>query len=304
MCRIGAVSRAGYYRRWRAQRPREEETALRDRLQMLALAHRHYGYRRIGVLLRREGWQAKHKRVLRLMRADNLLCLRRRAFIPPTTDSRHQWHIWLNLVRWMKTTGVNQVWVADITYVRLREEFVYLAVVLDAHSRRVVGWAIERHLGTVLALRALKMALDSRKPEPGMIHHSDRGVQYACSEYVAVLLQHGMQISMSRVGNPYDNAKAESLIKTLKQEEINGGSYRNYDHLLQSVADFIENVYNRRRLHSALGYQSPNEYEEALLKAKAGTTRSVGDVGWLPPSPTPPTPANTCLSVPDFCVSP
>jgi putative transposase len=304
MCRLGGVSRAGYYRRWRAKKPREEETALRDRLQTLALVHRHYGYRRIGVLLRREGWQANHKRVLRLMRADNLLCLRRRAFVPPTTDSKHPWHVWPNLVRGMQTTGVNQVWVADITYVRLREEFVYLAVVLDGHSRRVVGWAIERHLGSALALRALQMALDSRKPEPGMIHHSDRGVQYACSEYVAILLQHGIQISMSRVGNPYDNAKAESLIKTLKQEEVNGSSYRNCDHLLQSVADFIENVYNRRRLHSALGYQSPNEYEEALLKTKAGTTLLVGDVGWLPPSPTPPTPAKPIYSVPVFSVSP
>jgi len=303
MCRLGELSRAGYYRRWRAKKPREEETALRDRLQTLALAHRHYGYRRIGVLLRREGWQANHKRVLRLMRADNLLCLRRRAFVPPTTDSKHQWHVWPNLVRWMQTTGVNQVWVADITYVRLQEEFVYLAVVLDGHSRRVVGWAIERHLGSALALRALQMALDSRKPEPGMIHHSDRGVQYACSEYVAILLQHGIQISMSRVGNPYDNAKAESLIRTLKQEEVNGSSYRNYDHLLQSVADFIENVYNRRRLHSALGYQSPNEYEDALLKAKAGTTRLVGARGLLPPSPTPPTPANTHYRVPVFSVS-
>jgi len=305
MCRLGEVSRAGYYRRWRAKKPREEETALRDRLQTFALAHRHYGYRRIGVLLRREGWQANNKRVLRLMRADNLLCLRRRAFVPPTTDSKHRWHVWPNLVRWMQTTGMNQVWVADITYVRLQEEFVYLAVVLDAHSRRVVGWAIERHLDTILALRALQMALDSRRPEPGMIHHSDRGIQYACSEYVAILLQHGIQISMSRVGNPYDNAKAESLIKTLKQEEINGSSYRNYDHLVQSIAGFIENVYNHRRLHSALGYQSPNEYEEALLKAKAGTTLlSVGEGGWLPPSPTPPTPAKTYLSVPGFLVSP
>ena len=305
MCRLGEVSRAGYYRRWRAKKPGEEETALRDRLQTFALAHRHYGYRRIGVLLRREGWQANNKRVLRLMRADNLLCLRRRAFVPPTTDSKHRWHVWPNLVRWIQTTGMNQVWVADITYVRLQEEFVYLAVVLDAHSRRVVGWAIERHLGTILALRALQIALDSRRSEPGMIHHSDRGIQYACSEYVAILLQHGIQISMSRVGNPYDNAKAESLIKTLKQEEINGSSYRNYDHLVQSIAGFIENVYNRRRLHSALGYQSPNEYEETLLKAKAGTTLlSVGEGGWLPPSPTPPTPAQTCLSVPGFLVSP
>ena len=275
MCQLGEVNRSGYYRRWRATKPREEETALRDRLQKLALADRHCGYRRIGISLRREGWQANNKRVLRLMRADNLLCLRRRAFVPPTTDSRHGWQVWPNLVRWIKTTGVNQVWVADITYVRLREEFVYLSVVLDAHSRRVVGWAIERHLGTILALRALRMALESRKPEPGMIHHSDRGIQYACGEYVAILQQQGIQISMSRVGNPYDNAKAESFMKTIKQEEVNGRSYRDLDHLRHSISQFIENVYNRQRLHSALGYHSPVEFEQMLTSVLNGVDLEV-----------------------------
>jgi transposase InsO family protein len=305
MCQLGEVSRAGYYRRWRAIEPREEETGMRDRLQTLALAHRHYGYRRLGVLLRREGWQANHKRVLRLLRTDNLLCLRRRAFVPPTTDSQHGWRVWPNLARWIRTTAVNQLWVADITYIRLKGEFVFLAVVLDAHSRCVVGWAIDRHLGTILALRALKMALESRQPEPGMIHHSDRGVQYACSDYVEMLQQHGIQISMSRVGNPYDNAKAESFIKTLKQEEVNGREYRDLDHLQQSLAGFLENIYNGRRLHSALGYQSPREYEASLMKSAAEDTiqGTVEKGGGCPLPPRPHPPQNLNSSVPVFSVS-
>ena len=302
MCRWAEVSAAAYYRHWRACAPRQEDTALRDRLQQLALAHRHYGYRRLGVLLRREGWTANHKRVLRLLRIDNLLCLRRRAFVPPTTESNHPWPVWPNLVRGMQTTGLNQLWVADITYVRLNEEFVYLAVVLDAHSRRVVGWAMERHLCTLLALRALKMALAERNPMPGMIHHSDRGVQYACSDYVEVLLRRGIQISMSRVANPYDNAKAESFIKTLKQEQVDGRAYRDFHHMRRSIAEFLENVYNQRRLHSALGYQSPVEFEEALAQA-GNSTRLGGGMVLPPPSPTPPTPARHNYSVPIFSVS-
>lgn len=297
MCRLGQLSRAGYYRHWRASAPREENTALRDRLQQLALAHRHYGYRRLGVLLRREGWEVNHKRVLGILQADNLLCLHRRAFVVPTTDSKHSWPVWPNLARGMETTGLNQLWVADITYVHLKEEFVYLAVVLDAHSRRVVGWAIERHLGTVLALRALKMALAERMPEPGMIHHSDRGIQYACSDYVRVLQQHDIQISMSRVGNPYDNAKAESFIKTLKQEEVDGRAYRDLNHLRRSIAEFLESVYNRQRLHSALGYQSPIDFEEAISSTGISTGMGGGRV-LLPP-----TPALFEYSVPIFRVS-
>ena len=288
---MGAVSRVGYYRGWRACKPREEETALRDRLQKLALAHRHYGYRRLGVLLRREGWQANHKRVLRLLRTDNLLCLRRRAFVPPTTDSKHAWCVWPNLARGMQTTRINQLWVADITYIRLNEEFVYLAVVLDAHSRCVVGWALERHLGSILVIRALKMALDTRTPEPGMVHHSDRGIQYACPDYVKLLQSDGIQISMSRVGNPYDNAKAESFMKTLKEEEVNRRDYRDYDQLRRSIREFLENLYNRQRLHSALGYQSPVEFEENLMKS-CGRDSTLLGVGKgvkcpLPPRPLP-----------------
>ncbi len=253
--------------------------------------------------MRREGWQVNHKRVLRILSADNLLCLRKKAFKIPTTDSRHSWRVWPNLIRGIQTTGLNQLWVADITYVRLREEFVFLAVILDAHSRRVIGWAIDRNLETPLTLRALRMALRKRRPEPGMIHHSDRGVQYACDDYVARLKQHSIRISMSRVGNPYDNAKAESFIKTLKKEEVDGRIYQDLLHLRRSIAEFLENIYNRHRLHSALDYQSPVEFEEELNS----TCISIGLVrgqGIISPSPTPPTPIQLPKdSVPIFCVS-
>jgi putative transposase len=252
--------------------------------------------------LRREGWPVNNKRVLRIMREDNLLCLRRRAFVPITTDSNHSWRVWTNLARGIETTGLNQLWVADITYVRLKEEFVFVAVVLDAHSRRVVGWAIEQDLRAALALQALKMALAERIPAPGMIHHSDRGVQYACSDYVAVLERHGIQISMSRVGNPYDNAKAESFMKTLKKEEVDGREYRDAHHLRRSIAEFVENVYNRKRLHSALGYQSPFEFEAELLTPGISIGLCGGRV-LSPPSPTLPTPDLYKNSVPIFSVS-
>lgn len=298
---MAGVSRGGYYRQWKASAPREEETALRHYLQQLALTHRYYGYRRIGVLLRREGWQANHKRVLRLLRTDNLLCLRRKAFIPTTTESKHSWRVWPNLARGMQTTGINQLWVADITYVRLNEEFVYLAAVLDAHSRCVVGWTIERHLGAMLAIKALKMALANRMPEPGMIHHSDRGFQYACSDYVKILQEHHIQISMSRVGNPYDNAKAESFMKTLKAEEVNGRNYRDFKQVKESIGDFLENVYNRFRLHSALGYMSPVEFEEELAKPSGKDSillsMGAGDNNPLPPYPLP----RNCPNVDSTC---
>lgn len=203
--------------------------------------------------------------------------------------------MWPNLARGMQTTGINQLWVADITYVRLIEEFVYLAVVLDAHSRRAIGWALERHLGAILAIRALRMALAHRTPEQGMIHHTDRGIQYACPDYVKILENCGIQISMSRVGNPYDNAKAESFMKTLKAEEVNGRDYRNFDQVRASIGDFLENVYNLRRLHSALGYQSPIEFEESLGKpsGKNSILLSVGE-GVNSPLPPHPFPQNQC----------
>ena len=262
MCRLAVVSRAGYYRHWQASAPKREETSLRDAIQRLALANRHYGYRRIAALLGREGWAANHKRVLRLMHEDNLLCLRKAAFVPTTTDSRHGWRVVPNLARGMELSGLDQLWVADITYIHLAEEFGYLAIVLDAFSRKIVGWALETHLQAALAIAAIDMAIAQRRPTPGtLIHHSDRGVQYACGDYTAILKAHDIQASMSRVGNPYDNAKAESFMKTLKQEEVDGTAYRDVADARARIGSFIETVYNRQRLHSALDYLSPEEYE-------------------------------------------
>ena len=249
MCGLVGESRAGYYRHWHASSPREEETALRDRLQRLALDNRHYGYRRLGALLRREGWCVNHKRLLRLMRQDNLLCLRRRAFVPATTDSRHSWRIYPNLARHLEPRAANQLWVADITYVRLLEGFVYLAVLLDAFSRRVIGWALAEHLRDDLAIEALDMALATREViSGGLVHHSDRGVQYASGDYVDRLEARGIVISMSRIACPYDNAMAESFMKTLKTEEVEGRPYRDLAQAKSDIASFIEEVYNRTRL--------------------------------------------------------
>jgi putative transposase len=265
MCTLTGVSRASYYRHWRQVAPRREEIELRDVLQRLAVAHRHYGYRRLTELVRRDGWAVNRKRVLRLMRTDNLLCLRRRVFVPPTTDSGHHWRVVANLARGMQVTALDQLWVADITYVRLLEEFAFLAVVIDAFSRRVVGWALEEHLRAALALTALQMALIARRPCPGqLIHHSDRGAQYACAEYSALLTAHGIQPSMSRVASPYDNAMAESFMSTLKREEVDGREYRTAQAARGSIGRFIEAVYNRQRLHSALNYLAPVEFEATL----------------------------------------
>lgn len=268
LCALAGVSRAGYYRHWQVSAPRQEETQLRDAIQRIALANRRYGYRRVTAELRRQGLVANHKRVLRLTHQDNLLCMRSRPFVPRTTDSRHAWHVVPNLARGMIPTGLDQLWVADITYLRLLEEFAYLAVVLDAFSRRVVGWALESHLQASLAVAALAMALAARQPTRGsLIHHSDRGVQYACGDYTALLEAHGIQASMSRVGNPYDNAKAESFMKTLKEEEVDGRAYRDIDAARRAIGSFVEEIYNRQRLHSALGYRPPVEFEAQLSPA-------------------------------------
>ena len=264
MCETAAVSRAGYYRSWRKKEPRVEETALRDAIQKEALSRRHRGgYRPITRALKNNGWVVNHKRVLRLMREDNLLSIRRRRFVV-TTDSDHGWRIYPNLACRMIVTDINQLWVADITYVRLQQEFIYLAVILDVYSRRVVGWGLSRRLERQVAQQALEMALTERRPLRGLVHHSDRGVQYASGDYVKRLESCGITISMSRPGNPWDNAWAESFIKTLKVEEINGQRYRNFDHAKTCIGTFIEEVYNQQRMHSALDYRSPIEFEDGL----------------------------------------
>jgi putative transposase len=265
MCQLVQVSRAGFYRSLQEREPVGAEMEVRAAIQEIALAHRRrYGYRRVTVELGRQGMRVNHKRVQRLMREDNLLGLQKRAFAV-TTDSEHELEVYLNLASRMKLTGINQLWVADITYIRLKTEFVYLAVILDRFSRKVVGWALDRTLATRLARTALEKAIAAREPPPGVVHHSDRGLQYAAKEYVAVLRQHQMIPSMSRPANPYDNASCESFMKTLKREEIYANDYQGLEHLRKNVELFIEQYYNRCRLHSALGYQSPAEFEQGLI---------------------------------------
>jgi transposase InsO family protein len=255
------LSRAGFYRRRVPRQATPVEMELRDQMQKVAAESPAYGYRRITAELQQRGFDVNHKRVLRMMREDNLLCVRRRAFMV-TTDSRHNLPVYPNLAGEMKPTAINQLWVADITYVRLRTEFVYLAVVLDAFSRRVIGWALGRTLEAQLAVAALRMALVQRRPAPGLVHHSDRGVQYASRDYTEMLLEQGAIISMSRKGNPYDNAACESFMKTLKQEEVYRNEYRDFAEAHASIGQFLELVYNQKRLHSALGYLPPAEFEQ------------------------------------------
>ena len=276
MCQLAGVSRAGFYRSLQDRAPVEEDMEVRSVIQQIAVEHRRrYGYRRISAELRRRGMLVNHKRVLRIIREDNLLAVQPRAFVV-TTDSDHEFEVYLNLAGRMKLTGMNQLWVADITYVRLKKEFVYLAVILDAFSRKVVGWALERTLAARLPITALEEAIAQRQPPPGLVHHSDRGVQYACQDYARVLQEHRMIPSMSRPANPYDNASCESFLKTLKREEIYANDYRDLEHLLGNIEVFIEQYYNRCRLHSALGYRPPEEFEQEVSPAinSAGATMS------------------------------
>jgi transposase InsO family protein len=259
-CDAARVSRAGFYRHFDEHLPRQADTELRQQIQQVCLDNRCYGSRRVIVELQKLGLRVNRKRVMRLMRADNLLCLRKRRFVC-TTDSRHTYAIYPNLTRDWKPNGINQLWVADITYIRLRESFIYLAVILDAYSRRVIGWALGNTLEAELALAALRSALADRPAPESLIHHSDRGVQYCAGAYVDLLRSYGIRISMSRSGNPYDNALAESFMRTLKCEEVYLKTYRDLDDAALHIQDFLERIYNCERSHSSLGYLSPAAYE-------------------------------------------
>ncbi len=268
MVRLSQMSRASFYRRRRASpRAPDPNIKLRDAIQKIALEWPCYGRPRITRELRNRGWKVNAKRVHRLMREDNLLCIRRRKFVV-TTDSTHGLRVYPNLARDLVITGVDQLWRADITYVRLQEEFVFLAVVLDDCSRRVIGWALDRTLENDLALAALRMALERRNVTPDLVHHSDRGVQYASREYVELLQEHGILISMSRKGNPWDNAACESFMKTLKYEEVHRSEYRDLAEARASIGEFLEKIYNQKRLHSALGYRPPAAFEAHLAVQK------------------------------------
>ena len=268
MVELSQVSRAGLYRRRAAAPcPADPDLELRDVLQRIALEMPSYGRPRLTAELRRRGWPVNAKRVYRLMREDQLLCVRRRKFAV-TTDSRHDLRVYPNLAREKVLTDVDQLWRADLTYIRLREEFVFLAVIVDAYSRRVIGWALDRSLENELTLAALRMALSRRSIGPGLVHHSDRGVQYASHDYTALLKEHGIEISMSRKGNPWDNAACESFMKTLKYEEVYRSEYRDLAEARASIQRFLDGIYNRKRLHSALGYVPPAEFEAHLAAQK------------------------------------
>jgi putative transposase len=273
LCELAQVTRAGFYR-WRVSPPAVDgDMDLRDDIQRIAVEFSCYGWRRVTAELRRQGWVVNHKRVRRIMREDNLLCLRKRRFVVLTTDSKHDRPIYPNLAATLELRSIDQLWVADITYIRLEIEFVYLAVVLDAFSRRVIGWALDRSLEDDLAIAALRMALRGRSPGPGLVHHSDRGVQYASQDYTDLLKERKIDISMSAKGNPYDNAKCESFMKTLKYEEVHRQEYRGMDEAHASIEHFLMKVYNQKRLHSALKYVPPAEFEVSLLASSSSETR-------------------------------
>jgi putative transposase len=274
MVELGGLSRAGFYR-FEEDRPPgpDPDMDLRDAIQRIALEWPSYGRPRITAALRRQGWRVNPKRVYRLLREDNLLCIRKRKFMV-TTDSNHSRQVYPNLAGQMTLTGINQIWVADITYIRLETEFVYLAVVIDAFSRRVIGWALDRTLEDDLTLAALRMALELRRPPAGLVHHSDRGSQYASGDYTDLLKAHGCEISMSHKASPWENAGCESWMKTLKQEEVYRQEYRDLAEARASIARFIDKVYNQKRLHSALGYRPPVEFEQALLVSPGAEARA------------------------------
>jgi putative transposase len=269
MVKLGRVSRSGFYRFDENTEPGPDpHMDLRDDIQRIALAWPSYGRPRITAELRHQGWIVNPKLVYRLMREDNLLCVRKRKFVV-TTDSNHTRRIYPNLARDMILTATDQLWRADITYIRLRDEFVFLAVILDAYSRRVIGWALDRTMEDELTWTALRMALSRRIVQAGLVHHSDRGSQYASNDYTDLLKAHGILISMSRKGNPWDNAACESFMKTLKYEEVLRNEYRDLADARASIREFLEKVYNQKRLHSALGYLPPAQFERNHKEAAA-----------------------------------
>jgi len=267
LCEVLEVSRSWYYEKQSRPETSEAEVELRDAIEQIIVDFPGYGYRRVTHALKRSSWVVNHKRVLRIMREESLLCQLKRHFVP-TTDSQHRYQVYPNLVKGMTIEAPDMVWVADLTYIRLPSTFVYLAAILDAYSRKCIGWKLSQRIDTQLTLAALEAALAARQVKAGLIHHSDRGVQYASTEYVARLRSVEAQVSMSAVGNPYDNAKAESFFKTLKREEVYLKQYQTFQEAEDNIREFIEEVYNTKRLHSSLGYLPPTEFEEVYSLAR------------------------------------
>lgn len=267
------LARSSFYHKPKGKSPDEtqKEADLKDKIEAICLEFPRYGYRRVTAALKRDGLRVNHKKVLRLMKESDLLCRVKRKWAK-TTDSKHGFPRYPNLIKGMVIRCLNQVWVSDITYIRIRTGFVYLAAILDGFSRKVIGYAVSTSLDTGMTLAALRMAIARRRPGPGVIHHSDQGVQYASSEYVAELDRHGFKISMARPGNPYDNAMMESFYKTLKYEEVNLCEYETFQDVVTRLPYFLEKVYNQKRLHSALGYLPPNEFEEVVLNQGSDKT--------------------------------
>jgi putative transposase len=262
-----------YYKEGVNLQKQKEEADLRGRIEEIVVEYERYGYRRVTAALQREGLKVNHKRVQRIMQEEDLICKIKKRWVV-TTDSNHPYRVYPNLMKDAKITGVNQAWVADITYIRILTAFVYLAVILDVFSRKVVGWAISLRIDMELTRAALRMAIETRRPPEGCIHHSDRGVQYAAHDYVDDLNAAGFLISMSRKGNPYDNAHAESFMKTLKNEEVYLWDYKTFNDVKKRIPYFIEEVYNEKRLHSALGYCPPNEYESLVARNNKRTRQN------------------------------
>lgn len=277
-CRLFEVSRSAYYHHRRHTSSNEDETILRDEIEKIILEFAGYGYRRVTRELHRRGYVINHKKVLRIMGKNSLLCQLKRAF-KPTTDFTHLYPTYPNLTKDLELTGIDQLWVSDITYIRLPKEFCYLSIILDAYSRKIIGWNLSRSLDQELTLRALSMAFEGRNVSPGLIHHSDQGAQYACIDYTNLLKENSIKISMSAKGNPYENAKAESFFKTLKQEEVYINDYNNVFEAKANIGRFLEDVYNKKRLHSSIGYLSPNDFERKEMVLGGGLLTSCPKYG-------------------------